>query len=74
LDFLARRSASWRIFRTARLDLVLRQNVLIAQATAQREVSETQAVREAFPNYRYLKNTERHDAFHDVVLPKDDPF
>lgn len=63
-----------RLESTARLDLILRQNVAMAHAVGQREVSENEAVVEIFPNYRYVANTDRHARFDGLVLPKDDPF
>jgi hypothetical protein len=59
---------------TARLQLIFRQNVAMAQAVGARAVSEHWAVVERYPNYRYVKNTERHARFDGVVLPKDHPF
>lgn len=64
---------------TTRLDLVLRQNVAMAHAVGQREVSEHEAVKELFPNYKYHavldENTrDEHAALDGLVLSKDDPF
>ena len=59
---------------THRLDLILRQNVGMAHAVAQREISENEAVKEIYPNYRYIANTERHARFDGLILPKEDPF
>jgi len=58
----------------ARLNLVLRQNVAMAHAVGQRRVSEDPGVMERWPNYRYLANTDRHNQFNNLVLPKTDPF
>lgn len=64
---------------TARLELVLRQNVAMQQAVAQREVSEHPAVLEIFPCYEYVTARddavrEDHAALDGLVLRKDDPF
>lgn len=59
---------------TSRINLILRQNVRMAQAIGSREVSEHPDVRSAFPNYRYHANTDRHAKFDGLVLPKNDPF
>ena len=59
---------------TARMELVLRQNVAMAQAVGARKVSEHPFVVERYPNYRYLANTERHAQFDNLVLPKNHPF
>lgn len=58
----------------ARLNLVLRQNTAMAHAVGQRRVSEDPGVMERWPNYRYLANTDRHQKFDNLVLPKTDPF
>lgn len=58
----------------ARINLILNQNVRMAQAIGSREVSEHPAVMEAFPNYKYHANTDRHAKFDGLVLPKSDPF
>lgn len=63
-----------KIGSTSRIELILNQNVRMAQAVAQRDVSENEAVVEAFPNYRYHANTDRHARFDGLVLPKSDPF
>ena len=63
-----------KIQSSARLDLIFRQNVAMAHSRGQREVSEHPAVVELFPNYRYIANTDRHEAFDGIVLPKSDPF
>ena len=59
---------------TARLELILRQNVAMAHAIGQRSVSEHPDILERWPNYRYVANTERHARFDGLVLPKKDPF
>lgn len=64
---------------TARLNLILQQNVAMAHAIGQREVSEDPAVKEIFPNYEYHavldENTrDEHAALDGLILPKDDPF
>lgn len=64
---------------TARLELILRQNVAMAHAIGQREVSEHPAVRELYPNYKYMavqdgNARDSHAALDGLVLPKDDPF
>ena len=59
---------------TARLELILSQNVAMAHAIGQRAVSEHPAVRDRYPFYRYLANTDRHEEFDGLVLPKDHPF
>ncbi len=64
---------------TARLNLILRQNVAMAHAIGQREVSENAAVKELYPNYKYHavmdENTrDTHAELDGLVLPKDDPF
>lgn len=64
---------------SARLNLILNQNVAMAHAVGQREVSENEAVVEAFPNYKYVAvqdgNTRSaHAALDGLVLPKSDPF
>jgi hypothetical protein len=58
----------------ARLELVLRQNTAMAQASAQRAVSEDPTIVDRWPNYRYIANTDRHARFDGLVLPKTDPF
>jgi len=59
---------------TSRLELVLRQNTAMAHAIGQRVVSEHPYAVERYPNYRYIANTDRHAKFHNLVLPKSDPF
>lgn len=63
-----------KIGSTSRIELILNQNVRMAQAIGSREVSENPAVMEAFPNYRYHAHTDRHARFDGLVLPKTDPF
>ena len=58
----------------ARLNLVMRQNVAMAHAVAQRQVSELPEVASRWPSYRYVANTDRHSRFNGLVLPKSDPF
>lgn len=57
----------------ARLELVLRQNVGMAQAIGQRAVSEHPYAVERYPNYRYIANTDRHAKYDGMVLPKNHP-
>lgn len=59
---------------TRRLDLVLRQNVAMAHAVGQRQVSEHPYVAERYPCYRYVANTSRHENLDGTILPKTDPF
>jgi len=59
---------------TARMELILRQNVWMADALGARIISEQPAVLERFPNYRYIANTDRHARFDGLVLPKTHPF
>ena len=64
---------------TARLELIVRQNVAMAHAVGQREVAEHPAVVEMFPNYEYsavmdAHTRDEHAAFDGLILPKDDPF
>ena len=64
---------------TRRLDLILRQNVAMANAVGQREVAELPAVMEYLPCYEYLPSGAEHPraehmAFYGLILPKTDPF
>lgn len=62
---------------TARLDLILRQNVAMAHAVGQREVAEHPAVLELLPCYEYSTGPNpraEHAAFDGLVLPKTDAF
>ena len=62
---------------TRRLDLVLRQNVAMAHAVGQREVSMNPVLLERFPYFRYIARSDArttHGALNNVILRKDDPF
>jgi len=68
-----------RIESTARLNLIMRQNVAMAHAVGQREVAESDAVMEILPNYKYIatidnETRDTHAELNGLVLPKDDPF
>lgn len=64
---------------TARLYLIIRQNVSMAQAIGRREVSEHPILLERFPNYEYIATMDErvrdnHAELNGLILPKTDPF
>lgn len=59
---------------TRRLELIIRQNAKMAQATASRAVEDDPAVEEFLPNRRFRANTDRHGQWDGWVLSKRDPF
>ena len=64
---------------TRRLDLILRTNVRMAHAVGREQVSMDPAVKERWPNYRYISRKDgrerpSHGRLHNTVLPKDHPF
>jgi hypothetical protein len=59
---------------TRRLELIIRQNAKMAQATASRAVEDDPAVEEFLPNRRFRANTDRHGQWNGWVLSKRDPF
>ena len=68
-----------KIASTARLDLILQQNVAMAHAVGQREVSEHPEVKALYPNYKYVavldaSTRSSHAQLDGLVLPKDHPF
>lgn len=78
-DEWRRRREITNLASTARINLILQQNARMAWAVGRREVSEHPAVRERWPNYRYIARMDgrerpEHAALHGLVLSKDDPF
>lgn len=64
---------------TRRLDLVLDQNVRMANAVGQRQVGASPAIAERWPYWRYIARMDgrerpAHGELNNLVLPKDDPF
>jgi len=61
---------------TRRIDLILRQNSGMAHSLGNREVSMHPVVKQRWPFFRYLRGVSRvdHARYHNLVLPKDDPF
>ena len=58
---------------TARLNLILRQNAAMANARSQRAIGELPEVMDFLPNYRFVANTDRHEALNGLVAPKTSP-
>ncbi|MCX6984703.1 MAG: phage minor head protein, partial [Lentisphaerae bacterium] len=64
---------------TARLDLILNQNQMMAAAVGARELALDPEIYEALPYYRYVPSTaanprDEHRQFYGIVLDKKDPF
>ncbi len=64
---------------TSRLNLIISQNVAMANAIAQREVSEHPDVAALFPNYEYSatmddRTRSEHAKLDGLILPKSHPF